>query len=55
MISLFKDIPEAIENTIIIAKRCSFFLKQEIPILPKYPGLENISEADYLSKISLKV
>ncbi len=27
MISLFKDIPEAIENTIIIAKRCSFFFK----------------------------
>ena len=25
MISLFKDIPEAIENTVIIAKRCSFF------------------------------
>ncbi len=54
MISLFKDIPEAIENTIIIAKRCSFFVKTRNPILPKYPGLENISEADYLSKISLK-
>ena len=54
MISLFKDIPEAIENTIIIAKRCSFFLKEINPILPKYPGLENISEANYLSKISFK-
>ena len=54
MISLFKDIPEAIENTIIIAKRCSFFVKTRNPILPKYPGLENISETDYLSKISLK-
>ncbi len=54
MISLFKDIPEAIENTVIIAKRCSFFLKSINPILPKYPGLENISEADYLTKISFK-
>ncbi len=54
MISLFKDIPEAIENTITIAKRCSFFVKTRNPILPKYPGLENISEAEYLSKISLK-
>ncbi len=54
MISLFKDIPEAIENTIVIAKRCSFFLKEINPILPKYPGLENISEADYLLKISFK-
>ncbi len=54
MTSLFKDIPEAIENTVIIAKRCSFFVKTRNPILPKYPGLENISEADYLSKISIK-
>ena len=52
MISLFKDIPEAIENTKIIAKRCSFFLKSINPMLPKFPGLENISESDYLSKIS---
>ena len=52
MISLFKDIPEAIENTIVIAKRCSFFLKSINPMLPKFPGLENISESDYLSKIS---
>ncbi len=52
MISLFKDIPEAIENTIVIAKRCSFFVKTRDPILPKYPGLQNISETDYLSKIS---
>ncbi len=54
MISLFKDIPEAIENTVLIAKRCSFYLKRRNPILPKYPGLQNISEADYLSKISYK-
>ena len=54
MISLFKDIPEAIENTIVIAKRCSYFVKTRDPILPKYPGLQNISEADYLSNISNK-
>ncbi len=54
MISLFKDIPEAIKNTVIIAKRCSFFVKTRDPILPKYPGLENISEAEYLSNISYK-
>ena len=54
MISLFRDIPEAIENTVLIAKRCSFYLKTRNPILPKYPGLQNISEADHLSKISYK-
>ena len=51
MISLFKDIPEAIENTVLIAKRCSFYLKTRNPILPKYPGLQNVSEADHLLKI----
>ena len=52
MISLFADIPEAIENTVVIAKRCSFFAKTHKPILPKYPGLKDISENDYLYKIS---
>jgi len=52
MISLFKDIPEAIENTVIIAQRCSFFVKTHEPILPKFPGLKNISENDYLSNVS---
>ena len=53
MISLFSDIPEAIENTVVIAKRCSFFAKTHKPILPKYPGLKNISENDYLYNLSL--
>ena len=52
MINLFKDIPEAIENTIVIAKRCSFFVETHDPILPTYPGLKGMSEADYLFKIS---
>ncbi len=54
MISLFKDIPEAIANTSVIAQRCSFYAKVHKPILPKYPGLKDISENDYLSKISTK-
>jgi len=52
MISLFKDIPEAIENTVNIAKRCSFFVKPHEPILPKYPGLTNMNEYEYLFKIA---
>ena len=54
MISLFQDIPEAIENTVNIAKRCSFFAKTHEPILPKFPGLKNIDENDYLFDISNK-
>ena len=52
MINLFRDIPEAIENTMVIAKRCSFFVESHDPILPTYPGLKGMSEADYLFKIS---
>ena len=54
MVSLFEDIPDAIENTVIIAKRCSFFVKTHEPILPKFPGLAKISETDFLSDISKK-
>ena len=54
MVSLFEDIPVAIENTVIIAKRCSFFVKTHEPILPKFPGLAKISETDFLSDISKK-
>ena len=36
MIELFKDIPEAIQNTVVIAQRCSFMLKVVPPILPPF-------------------
>ena len=36
MLALFADIPEAIENTIEIAKRCSFMVSRRDPILPKF-------------------
>ena len=54
MLSLFRDIPEAIENTLIIAQRCSISVKTHKPILPTFPGLKNITENDYLFKISLE-
>ncbi|MBL41577.1 MAG: DNA polymerase III subunit alpha [Rhodospirillaceae bacterium] len=33
---LFADLPEAIENTILIAKRCSFIVPNNEPMLPKF-------------------
>ncbi len=47
MAELFKDLPEAVENTITIAKRCSFMPKTLDPILPKFvsAGADN-EEAD---------
>ena len=52
MICLFEDIPEAVENTVVIAQRCSFFAKTHEPILPKFPGLKNVCETEYLSNAS---
>ena len=36
MITLFADLPEAIENTVVIAKRCAFKTYKRDPILPKF-------------------
>ena len=36
MIALFADLPEAIENTTEIAKRCAFMAYRRDPILPKF-------------------
>ncbi|MDG1470442.1 MAG: DNA polymerase III subunit alpha [Ascidiaceihabitans sp.] len=36
MVALFADLPEAIENTVEIAKRCAFQAYRRDPILPKF-------------------
>jgi len=36
MVALFADLPEAIENTVEIARRCAFMTYRRDPILPKF-------------------
>lgn len=36
MIDLFSDLPEAINNTNVIAKRCHYLLKEVAPLLPPF-------------------
>lgn len=37
MIDLFSDLPEAIENTVVISQRCAFFVNvHEKPLLPRF-------------------
>jgi DNA polymerase-3 subunit alpha len=36
MVTLFADLPEAVENTVEIAKRCAFQAYRRDPILPKF-------------------
>lgn len=48
MIALFKDLPEAINNTITIAQRCSFLLKPINPLLPPFETKSRRPESEEL-------
>ncbi len=49
MLALFEDLPEALENTIDIARRCAFKSEKRAPILPNF-GDGSESEADILAQ-----
>ena len=46
----FADLPEAIDNTAVIARRCAFKvpLKDKNPILPAFPVPDGMTEEDHL-------
>jgi len=48
MVELFADIPEAITNTLHIARRCNLHLKLGKYYLPNYPIPEGMTIEDYL-------
>jgi DNA polymerase-3 subunit alpha len=48
MVELFADLPEAIENTALIARRCSFLLKTTKPLLPPFKAADGRDEIDEL-------
>ena len=52
MMSLFKDLPEAIQNTIIIAQKCSFCLKPKELSLPRFVNSEEDDEFTILKNLS---
>lgn len=52
MLELFADIPEAIQNTIHIAKRCHYFLTVVKPILPPFVTESGLPEPEELKKQS---
>ncbi|MBA83857.1 MAG: DNA polymerase III subunit alpha [Rhodobacteraceae bacterium] len=43
MVTLFADLPEALENTVEIARRCAFMAYRRDPILPKFAD-DEVSE-----------
>ncbi len=54
MIELFADIPEAIENTLEIAKRCTVTLTLGKNYLPEFPIPDGMTEEEYFSEESRK-
>ncbi len=54
MVTLFADIPEAIENTINIAKRIHTMAYKRKPTLPHFQLPEGMTEADYMRKLSVE-
>ncbi|HHI94344.1 MAG TPA: DNA polymerase III subunit alpha [Gammaproteobacteria bacterium] len=54
MAELFSDIPEALENTVEIAKRCTVELTLGENFLPDFPIPEGLTEAEYFRQESRK-
>ena len=54
MAELFSDIPEALENTVEIAKRCNLELTLGKNFLPDFPVPEGMSIEDFLAEESRK-
>jgi len=54
MAEIFADLPEALENTINIAKKCNFITKGADPMLPNYPTEGGRSEEEELREVTLK-
>jgi DNA polymerase-3 subunit alpha len=52
MAELFRDIPEALQNTLQVARRCSLELQLGKSVLPAYPVPSALSTEDYLREES---
>ncbi len=52
MADLFADLPEALENTVRIAQKCSSEIRLGVPHLPVFPTPDGSTENDYFEKLS---
>lgn len=50
MADLFKDLPEALENTVLIAKRCNYLSKKVQPLLPIFECPNGMSQDEYITE-----
>lgn len=52
MAELFADLPEAVANTLVIARRCTFMPEPGPPMLPAYGKLDGRSEGELLTELA---
>jgi DNA polymerase III subunit alpha len=50
MREVFADLPEACDNTVVIARRCSFIPQPRQPILPVFPTADGVDEETALHR-----
>ena len=50
MVELFADLPEALQNTVIIAKRCNFLSSKVQPLLPIFVCPNGLSQDEYIDQ-----
>ena len=50
MLELFSDIPEALQNSVEIAKRCSLEISLGQPVLPDFPIPDGMTEAEFFTQ-----
>jgi DNA polymerase-3 subunit alpha len=53
MRAAFADLPEACDNTLVIARRCAFIPQPRQPILPAFPAAEGVDEETALRRAAL--
>ncbi len=52
MVELFSDIPEALQNTVEIARRCSVVIRLGEPFLPNFPVPDGLTIEEFLAQLS---
>ena len=50
MAELFADLPEAVANTVVVARRCAAMAQKRQPILPPYPAADGADEEEVLRR-----
>ncbi|MEK9692986.1 MAG: DNA polymerase III subunit alpha, partial [Rhodospirillaceae bacterium] len=50
MTGVFSDLPEALDNTLVVAQRCNFMPDERPPILPAFPIEDTNDEAEALKQ-----